>query len=268
MIEYQYFSNPTPHIFLPQLLPAKQYREIVFPHLEPSAKGRIGRDLYEGEPGYGELIASPGWRDLHGMFTSWPFVEWVLTLFAKDLERLGCKVNPAKAFYEPYIESRDTVHDVKGQISDRDVNALFTRFDIQAADSKYAPYVHLDRIRRLTGGLLFCADRGEEELIGGEFALYCDRFFANDRRCFWPKLVKTFTVRHNTGVIFLNANTAFHGPRRMYALRGVRKWVYYAISSHQPVWSPQDSSRARNLAFKGKYVLNRLRRRVAWALGR
>jgi hypothetical protein len=265
MIEYQYYSNPTPHIFFPEVLPWKTYAELVFPHLEHSAKGRIGRDLYDGEPGYNKLVASPGWRDLHGMFTSESFVTWVLRLFAEDLERLRCKVNPSQAFHEPYLESRDIVHDVKGQITDRDLNALFTRFDIQAADGNYAPYVHLDRIRRLVGGVLFCADHREEGLVGGEFALYRDLFFADDRRCFWPKLAKTFTVRHNTGVLFLNANTAFHGPRRTYALRGFRKWVYYAISSHQTVWSRRDSSRARNIAFKGKHALKEVRRRFGQA---
>jgi hypothetical protein len=142
------------------------------------------------------------------------------------------------------------------------VNELFTRFDIQAADGDYAPYVHLDRIRRLTGGLLFCADHREEGLIGGEFALYRDRFFADDRRCLWPRLAKTFPMRHNTGVIFLNANAAFHGPRRTTAIKGLRKWVYHAVSSHKAVWPHRQSSRTRDLAFEGKSALDRLRTRV------
>src|SRR5215207_4976121 len=167
MIEYQYYSDPTPHIFFPEVLPTKTYAELVFPYLEHSAKGRIGRDLYDGEPGYSKLVESPGWRDLHRMFTSESFVTWVLRIFAKDLERLGCRVNLSDAFHEPYLESRNTVHDVKGQISDRNVNALFTRFDIQVADGNYAPYVHLDRIRRVVGGVLFCADNREEGLVGG-----------------------------------------------------------------------------------------------------
>jgi len=252
MIEHQYHREPTPHIFFPELLPPKVYSELVFPDIRPAPKGRVGRDLYAGEPGYAELVASPGWRDLHRTFTSAEFVTWILTLFADDLARLGCKVNPSKAVYEPYIESRDMVQDVRGAISDRDVNALFTRFDIQVADNDYSRYVHLDRIRRVTGCLLFCSDYSEEGLIGGEFALYRDRLFASDRRCLWPKLVKTFPVRHNTGVIFLNANTAFHGPRRTQALAGFRKWVYYAISSHQPVWTAQGPSRSRELCFDAK----------------
>ncbi|MGA8029410.1 MAG: hypothetical protein WB992_19890 [Bryobacteraceae bacterium] len=259
MIEYHYYRDPTPHIFFPEVLPPKTYAELVFPEIKRAPKGRVGRDLYEGEPGYAEFVASPGWHDLHATFTSPVFVRWILDLFAEDLDRLGCKVDASKAYYEPYVESRDMVQNVRGAISDRDVNALFTRFDIQAAEKDYGRYVHLDRIRRLTGGLLFCSDYREEGLIGGEFALYRDRYFANDRHCLWPKVAKTFAVRHNTGVIFLNANTAFHGPRRTFALAGFRRWVYYAISSHQPVWSAQDRSRPRELCFKAKKAVEQIR---------
>lgn len=252
MIEYKYFRDPTPHIYLPELLPPDIYKQLLFPRLEYSARGRIGRDLFPGEPRYDALVATSGWRDLYGLCTSQQFVTWILKIFSNDMENLGCTVDPANAFYEPYVESRDLVLDVKGAISDLDRNVLFTRFDIQAADGGYAPYVHLDRIRRLVGGVIFCADYRDEGLVGGEFALYRDRLFADDRRCLWPKLVKTYAVRHNSGVIFLNSNAAFHGPRRILALSGLRKWVYYAISSHQPIWAPQKTSKVRNLAFRAK----------------
>ena len=49
--------------------------------------------------------------------------------------------------------------------------------------------------------------------MGGETALYRDRGFRNDRWCHDPELTALFTPRHNTGVIFLNSNTGFHGPR-------------------------------------------------------
>jgi hypothetical protein len=259
MIEYEYYSEPAPHIFLPKLLPTNAYRDLVFPKLERSLTGRIGRDLYDGEPGYGALVSSPGWTDLHALFTSERFVKWTVRIFADDLARLGCEVDPTTAFFEPYVESRDQVRDVRAAISDRDANALFTRFDIQAADATYEPYVHLDRIRRLTGGVLFCTDPAEEGLLGGEFAFYRDRWFADDRRCLWPKRVKTFPVRPNTGVIFLNANTAFHGPRPISALRGLRKWVYHAVSSHRAIWPYQRSSGPRSLALKGKKTLQAVR---------
>lgn len=265
MIEYQYFRDPTPHIFLPELLPPKVYAELVFPDIKRAPKGRVGRDLYDGESGYDEIIASPGWRDLHSTFASAAFVKWILTLFAEDLERLRCKVDPVKAYYEPYAESREMVQDIRGSISDRNMNALFTRFDIQVADNDYARYVHLDRIRRVTGGLLFCSDSRQEGLVGGEFALYRDRLFADDRHCLWPTLAKSFPVRHNTGVIFLNANAAFHGPRRIHALRGFRRWVYYAISSHQPVWQALDRSRSRERFFTAKKAVENIRKRLGRA---
>ncbi len=260
MIEYQYFRDPTPHIYLPELLPAEIYKKLVFPQLEYYARGRIGRDLFRGESGYEDLIAQSGWRELYELFTCPQFVMWILGIFAGDLKRLACSIDPANAFYEPFIESRDLVLDVKGAISGRDRNALFARFDIQAADGNYTPYVHLDRVRRLVGGVLFCSDCRDEGLVGGKFALYRDRFFADDRRCLWPKLAKSFPVRHNSGVIFLNSNAAFHGPTRTIALTGLRKWVYFSISSHQPIWSPQKTKPARSLAFSAKSRLLATRR--------
>lgn len=267
MLEHEYFSEPTPHIFFPQLLPPKVYAQLRFPDLAPAAKGRIGRDLYRGEPGFDELMANPGWKELHDLFTSEAFVLWTVSLFAKDMERLACKVDPAKARYEPFVEPRETVSEVEESIDERDPNTLFTRFDVQAADGNYTPYVHLDHIRRMTGGLLFCSDREEEGLEGGEFALYRDKFFADDRRCLWPELVKTFPVRHNTGVLFMNSNKGFHGPRRTRALRGLRKWVYYSISSHQAIWTPKPTTPKRELAFKGMYKVEGAKKRLAAVLG-
>jgi hypothetical protein len=186
------------------------------------------------------------------MFASEECVRWILQVFDEDLLRLGCKVDVANAVYQPFVEPRESVQEIRGAISERDVNVLFTRFDLQAADSAYGRYVHLDRIRRVVGGLLFCSDQQQEGLVGGEFGLYRDRWPGDNRRCLWPALVKRFGVRHNTGVVFVNANTAFHGPLPIHAIRGLRKWVYYAISSHQPVWPVGRSSTLRNWALQLK----------------
>jgi hypothetical protein len=68
-------------------------------------------------------------------------------------------------------------------------------------------------------------------LEGGELALYRDRDFRNDRWCHDPELVTMYPPRHNTGVIFLNSHTGFHGPRAITRLTGHRRWLYYTISS-------------------------------------
>ena len=96
--------------------------------------------------------------------------------------------------------------------------------------------MHLDWPRRLVGGIFFFSDADEEGLEGGELGLYRDRGFRNDRWCHEPELAATLPARRNTGVIFLNSNGAFHGPRAIRALRGRRRWLYYAISSRVDVW--------------------------------
>lgn len=108
------------------------------------------------------------------------------------------------------------------------------------AEGEYRSFVHLDWARRIVGGILFLSDQDEEGLEGGELALYRDRGFRNDRWCHDPELVTMYPPRHNTGVIFLNSNAGFHGPRAISRLTGHRRWLYYTISSRLDVWPCAD----------------------------
>ena len=63
-----------------------------------------------------------------------------------------------------------------------------------------------------------------------------DREFGDDRWCHDPELTAQFAPRHNTGVIFLNSNRGFHGPRGIRRLAGRRRWLYFTISSRVDVW--------------------------------
>lgn len=56
--------------------------------------------------------------------------------------------------------------------------------------------------------------------------------------CHRPQLEKQFPFRHNHGVVFLNSNTGFHGPSPIRRVSGLRKWIYYSISSRRNVWQP------------------------------
>ena len=71
---------------------------------------------------------------------------------------------------------------------------------------------------------------------GGSFGLFEDEKFANDRICHQPKLVKEYPIKHNTGVLFLNSNKGFHGPTPIKSSVGMRKWIYYSISSRRDIW--------------------------------
>ncbi len=236
-VKYEYFSKPAPHIYISEVVPPELYKTIHFPELEPAPHGRNGRNLYPGEPGYDQIVAEPGWREVYNELVCEPFVKFVLSKFSNDMEALNCRIRADNAYFEPFCEEREKVFSQAGDISERDPESLFVRFDFQAADSTYQPYVHVDHSRRLVGGLFFFCDASEEGLEGGEFALYRDRLFSNDRFCHWPKVEEIFPIKHNTGVLLLNANTGFHGPRRIRKLRGLRKWVYYSISSHRVIWT-------------------------------
>jgi hypothetical protein len=151
------------------------------------------------------------------------------------MEEHGCQVAAQDCYLEPYAETRSET--VRRELSTgQPPEALFTRFDFQAADESYTKPPHVDWPRRLIGGVLFCCDEDEEGLVGGRFALHLDDDYRNDRRSRRPRIVKEFPIRHNSGVLFLNSNRAFHGPTRIRKARGLRKWIYYSISSQRSVW--------------------------------
>jgi hypothetical protein len=54
---------------------------------------------------------------------------------------------------------------------------------------------------------------------------------------------KVFPVKGNTGVLFLNSNRGFHGPRGFTS--GTRRWIYYSVSGHHAAWRPDHANVAR-----------------------
>jgi hypothetical protein len=234
-MQLEYCSAPSPHLVIPQLLPPEIYAKLRFPYLEEAPLGRTGRDLFRGDPGWAETMAAPGWAELGEIMLGEAFVRRVIALFADDIRSRGALVDPDRAYLDPYVESRP---DLKKPTLDEsyDPNALFVRFDFQAMTSTHWTFVHTDWSRRVVGGVLFMTSAAEEGMDGGEFGLFSDQQFRDDRTCHAPKLEKAFPYEHNKGVLLLNCNGGFHGPLPIRQLAGTRKWIYYAISSRRNVW--------------------------------
>ncbi|HUJ12380.1 MAG TPA: 2OG-Fe(II) oxygenase [Thermoanaerobaculia bacterium] len=218
-------------------MPADVYASLRFPdHL--IADGEAW-GITASDDAYAKVLEDPGWRALHDHLCGEQFVMEVLRAFAVDMQRERCLVDARRARLVPFSESR--AEKAMRTLSDpADPNEIFTRLDFQSKKAGgYRDFVHLDWARRITGGILFFSDAAEEDLEGGELAFYRDRDFRNDRWCHDPELVTQYAPRANSGVIFLNTNGAFHGPRPIVRLRGRRRWLYYAISSRIDVW-PHD----------------------------
>ncbi len=249
MLPYSYHRQPNPHILLPRLLPPEVYEKITFPEIPVRERGRSGRDLFMGEPGFAEAVNSTGFRELYGLLSSAEFLAWVLSIFAPDLDRLRCRARASGVKLVPYLETREEL-DLFPDVLDEhaDPNLVFTRFDFAVGGLDYTEYVHLDSVRRIVGGVLFFSDAEADQIDGGEFTLYRDLLFRDDRRPHWPYPWKKIPVRGNTGVLFLNSNRGFHGPRKMRSLHGPRRWIYYSISSHNRVWEAHQQNLARSLA--------------------
>jgi hypothetical protein len=233
-MKYRYCAEPHPHLVIDEIVAPADYAAMRFPdeHIKPGANW----GLTSTDDEYASVLGDPRWRALHDIVCSEAFVFDVLRSFADDMGQLGCLVDPGRVRLTDYAESRnDKERDALA--GDADPNDLFTRLDFQSKGAGgYREFVHLDWARRIIGGILFFCDADEEGLVGGETALYRDRGFRNDRWCHDPELTAQFRPRHNSGVIFLNSNSGFHGPRAITALRGRRRWLYYTISSRRDVW--------------------------------
>lgn len=232
--EFRY--HPSPHIYFPELVDPAVYAAARFPDLEARPGGRIGRDLYPSDPDFAAVCHSHGWGELWYRVTGPEFVGAVIARFAEAMRARGCRVDPDDWTLEPYAETRaETESSDLG--SDLPPNALFTRFDFQAAGADYAKPPHVDWPRRVVGGVLFCCDAAEEGLEGGEFGFWRDAAPDSPPRvCRSPELTASYPARHNTGVLFLNGPDGFHGPTPIARLAGQRRWIYYSISSRHPVW--------------------------------
>ena len=233
-MRYHYVAEPHPHLLIDEIVPPEDYPAVVFPdHWIHSGEswGITGSD-----PQYPSVLADPAWNAIHDELRSETFVRDVLRRFAADMLRERCLVDPERAHLIAFTESREE-KELARLPGYSEPNEIFTRVDFQSkSEGGYREFVHLDWARRIVGGILFFSDAEEEGLEGGELAFYRDRGFRNDRWCHDPELAALFPPRKNTGVIFLNSNAAFHGPRAIRRLRGRRRWLYYTISSRVDVW--------------------------------
>ena len=244
-MKLRYVAHPHPHLVIDEIVEAGVYRGMRFPDQLVASDSAWG--ITAADACYADVLGDPAWRALHDELRGEPFVRGTLDAFASAMRSEGCLVEPTRArlvdFTESRIEKERRVLAATG-----DPHELFTRLDFQSkAVGGYREFVHLDWARRVVGGILFFSDTGAEGLEGGELTFYRDRSFRNDRWCHDPEPVATFPPRHNTGVIFLNCNRAFHGPRAIRRLRGRRRWLYYAISSKVDVWPcahPSEASQA------------------------
>lgn len=233
-MRYRYLADPQPHLVIDEIVPPDVYAAMRFPDdlVAPGASWGITSD----DAQYATVLQDPNWRALHDELRGPAFVSGVLHAFADDMRRAGCLVDADRARVTSYVESR-AEKETRVLATTGDPNDVFTRMDFQSKGAGgYREFVHLDWARRIVGGILFFSDADEEGLEGGELAFFRDRDFRNDRWCHDPELTAAYRARHNTGIIFLNSNTGFHGPRAITALSGRRRWLYYTISSHLDVW--------------------------------
>jgi hypothetical protein len=246
MRNIEYHKSPSPHLVITDVIDPALYNALSFPDIprRPGA-GRIGRDIYPGEPEWDRLVKDGVWEQVHKELTSKDFIFKILENFADDIKERRCGIDLDKVYLEDFTETREQMRQSPLSTS-YDPNSLFVRFDFQASDGTHGLRTpHVDHLRRIVGGVIFFSDAAEEGIEGGDFAFWADRKFRNDRICHEPEFAASYPIKHNTAYLFLNSNDAFHGPLPITKITGQRKWLYYSISSRRDIWPFNMPARTR-----------------------
>lgn len=245
--------EPFPHLIIEELIDSKVYSSLKFPKLVKRENTRAGWDLFKGELGYDEFFESdPNWKLVRELLDSPNFIKFVLSQFKEELENIDIDISDLK--FVDYIEKPYETNLPKINFSNKFDKRVFSRFDLQASDGTTLRKPHVDNMRRFVGGVLFFCDGNEEGIEGGEFGIWEDLKYKDDRKIHSPKLVKTYPIKHNTMYIFLNTNNSFHGPSAITSIKGFRKWSYFSVSAFQNIFTPK-SSFFKKLFLEIKYLL-------------
>jgi hypothetical protein len=212
--------------------------------------GRAGRDLYPGDPAYDELLKrSPAWREFHDFIVSPDFVALTMRLFGPYLRTFECAVDPERARFVDFVESRETLAE-KGrtivEVMQRTrhrlfrpaaTDDLFVRLDLAQGAKGYAKRVHCDRPNRLVSLLVYFCDADEIGLEGGELVLY-EHVRKKPYRRYerHPQVEDTREIgrvrpKQNRGVFFLCTNNSYHGATEVVKQRRFRDFVYISAAS-------------------------------------
>lgn len=231
-------NDPSPYIIIEDVLSKEIYNKLKFPKLKKRLNTRSGWDLFKGEKEWEEFFSKPYWNDLKNKLESKKFIETIIKQFETEIKLESRIKNPLKFQIIDYIENpaQQQRMYLRGTKKSPKENKYFLRFDLQASDGTTLRVPHVDHCRRIVGGVYFLCDPEKEGIEGGEFGLWRDNQFNNDRIPHDCEMVKKLPIRDNTMYVFLNSNSGFHGPNEMKKCMGMRKWIYFSISMKENVW--------------------------------
>jgi hypothetical protein len=262
----QVVTNPYPHIIKDRILPQDLYEALKrdFPSQEifdsqkdnyglRGSRTGSGTDIYRGDPAFDVLTGrSEAWREFTNYINSKDFMQDTLSVFGDNWALTGCRIDPTLAVFNDYVEPRETMTNdetitdklsklgkgVFGKsIGEKNVNELFTRFDIHMGKEAYAKAVHCDRPNRLISLIIYFCDADEIGLVGGDLGIHKhrkDKKFSQYER--HPKLEDTEQVaklrpKDNLGVFFMCTNNSYHSVTEITSASKPRNFLYLNISS-------------------------------------
>ena len=245
-------ADPFPHAIKQDIFHPEFYRELkaefpsdnLFDNRGKHFGARTGRDLYQGDPGFDEMLESrPAWREFYRHMRSREFLQFTMDLFGQHLKKFECRVDPQKAQLVDYTESRLTVwwraRKARwfGSSGSQDPNDLFVRFDIEQSDKGYDKPIHCDNPSRLVSFLVYFCDADDLRMEGGDLHIHehlQKKPYSHYERSPADKdtrIVDTLRPRENLGVFFLCSNNSYHSVTAIKRMNDYRRFIYMNLSS-------------------------------------
>ena len=204
------------------------------PELDKRNNTRSGWDLFKGESEWDLVFGQEGWKDVKEKLNSQKFITKILDFFSEELARNGLNVGGQKLVEFDELGANQQCQTLKWSRNHND--EVFTRIEFESPDGSTLRIPHVDHARRLIDAVFFMCDGVDDGIEGGEFGLWEDEEYANDRKPHKCRLVKLLLVKANSMYVFLNANNAFHALTAMTESVGSRRWIYFSISSKYNFW--------------------------------
>lgn len=221
--------HPFPHIVKDDFFAGDFYRALKesYPAEPVDSKG-TGFALYEGEPGYSELMQGcSAWERLYDFIHSKCLLDYAFGVFGETLRQENCLVDIAHARYVDFVESREQKMERHLKETGLDPADIWTRLDIYLARVGYGFERHVDRRRRIVTALIYFCDREETKMVGGELVLHSRNGRVEDIRV---------EPRNNRMVMFACSPGSWHSVPTIQSINAPRKHIQLHISRAQDAW--------------------------------
>lgn len=224
--------RPFTHAVDREFLPADLYERLIasFPICPPTG-GPTGFSYFRGDPVYDALVTeNAAWREFSMSLHSQSFIDYCATQFEAAFVADGCLLDTSALRYRDHFESREDKTKRQASCGDRAAEDVWVRMDILQGRTGYRREPHLDHRRRLLTVLIYCCDRDEIGMEGGDLVL-------NEKLASGEfSDVESIAPRHNLMIAFPCSARSYHSVSPIRRQRSPRDFLQITLSSPVDAW--------------------------------